>query len=388
MEGLSNQMNREKILILCVDKDDDIGVKGGLKTPILGRSENLHAASHLALVDPEEPDANAIFGAVRLFDTLSKQIDEEEFQVATIAGSHSSGFEADRRIGEQLQIILKAFPAKGIIFVSDGFADETLIPIIQSYIPILSIRRIVVKHSEAIEESAALISRYARSVLEDPYYSKWILGVPGILMISLGLLWYFSILFPGIDLPLYGPILLLVFLGVALIVKGFGFDRRTAGLSRPPNLVRWFATLATIVLLGVAINQTYTGINATIGPVDLWQSQLPRVIGYAIVYSIDFLIVAACTLLVGWGVYFLFERDQRMWYQIVGIVVSIWLREVALKASAILISPVLPGGFTDILITDLLFVVGLGIATTIITVIITVLLGRRYDSYFESRRNT
>ncbi len=388
MEGLSNQLNREKILILCVDKDDDIGVKGGLKTPILGRTENIQAASHLALVDPEEPDANAIFGAVRLFDTLSNQIDEEEFQIATIAGSQSSGVEADRRIGEQLQIILTTFPAKGIIFVSDGFADETLIPIIQSHAPILSIRRIVVKHSEAIEESAALISRYARSILEDPYYSKWLLGVPGILLIILGILWYFSILFPGIDLPVYGPILLLVFLGVALLVKGFGFDRRTSDFSRPPNLVRWFATLATVVLLGVAINQTYEGISTIIGPIDLWQSQLPQVIGYTIVYSIDFLIVAACTLLVGWGVYFFFERDQRMWYQIVGIVVSIWLREVALKASAILISPLSPGGFTDILVTDLLFVVGLGIATTIITVVITLALGRRYESYFEGRKKT
>jgi len=386
LEGLLNQTNREKILILCVDKDDDVGVKGGLKTPILGRSENIQAASHLALVDPEEPDANAIFGAVRLYDTLSKQIDDEEFQVATIAGSQSSGVEADRRIGEQLKIILNAFPAKGIIFVSDGFADETLIPIIQSQVPILSIRRIVVKHSEAIEESAALISRYARSILDDPYYSKWILGVPGILMIILGILWYFSILFPGIDLPLYGPILLLVFLGVALLVKGFGFDRRTAVLSRPPNLVRWFATLATVVLIGVAINQTYAGINATIGPIDLWQSQLPKVIGYAIIYSIDFLIVAACTLLVGWGVYFFFERDQRMWYQIVGVVVSVWLRELALKASAILISPLPPGGFTDLLITDLLFVVGLGIATTIITVVITLTLGRRYESYFDKKK--
>jgi len=62
------------------------------------------------------------------------------------------------------------------------------------------------------------------------------------------------------------------------------------------------------------------------------------------------------------------------------------LREVALKASAILISPLSPGGFTDILITDLLFVVGLGIATTIITVVIALALGRRYESYFESRK--
>ena len=60
-----------RILVLCVDRDNDIGVKTGITTPVIGREENLSAASRLALEDPEESDANAIFGAVRILDSLN-----------------------------------------------------------------------------------------------------------------------------------------------------------------------------------------------------------------------------------------------------------------------------------------------------------------------------
>jgi len=53
-------------LILCVDRDDDLGVRTRTKTPVLGRKENLDAAVNLALRDPEEADANAIFEAIRI----------------------------------------------------------------------------------------------------------------------------------------------------------------------------------------------------------------------------------------------------------------------------------------------------------------------------------
>ncbi|MCJ7614473.1 DUF373 family protein, partial [Candidatus Bathyarchaeota archaeon] len=44
----------ERILVLCVDRDDDLGMKAGINTPVLGRKENVNAAASLALRDPEE----------------------------------------------------------------------------------------------------------------------------------------------------------------------------------------------------------------------------------------------------------------------------------------------------------------------------------------------
>ena len=59
-----------RTLILCIDGDDDIGQKANVETPILSRNSNLEAATKLAIADPEEADANAMFGAVKLYDNL------------------------------------------------------------------------------------------------------------------------------------------------------------------------------------------------------------------------------------------------------------------------------------------------------------------------------
>ena len=108
----------ERVLILCVDRDDDMGVKAKVKTPILGREENLNAAVNLALQDPEEPDANAIFGAVRIFDSLTETSESKEnCQIATISGSDLGGVGADRKLVSQLNQVLKGFPASDIVLV-------------------------------------------------------------------------------------------------------------------------------------------------------------------------------------------------------------------------------------------------------------------------------
>ena len=181
----------KSVLILCVDRDNDIGLKTGIKTPIIGRKDNVEAATRLALVEPEESDANAMFGAIRAYDDLSKAANGEEYQMATIVGSEFGGVKADKQLRDQLLDVLARFPSDDVILVTDGFSDEAALPIIQSHVRILSVRRVVVKHSERIEESWAIFSRYLAKLVEDPYYSRWVLGAPGILLLALAFLWYF-----------------------------------------------------------------------------------------------------------------------------------------------------------------------------------------------------
>ena len=178
----------DKTLILCIDGDNDIGIKAKVVTPIVGRQTNLESATILAVSDPEEADANAMFGAIKLYDQLLGQYPDESFEVATIAGSSMGGVEADRKMVKELSEVLKAYKANGVILVTDGFSDEELVPIIQSRIPITSIHHVVVKHSERIEETYAVIFRYMKMLIEDPYYSKVSLGVPGILLLIFGFL--------------------------------------------------------------------------------------------------------------------------------------------------------------------------------------------------------
>ena len=47
-----------KLLVICIDRDDDLGRKTGLPTPVVGRNACIEAAQRLALEDPEDADSN------------------------------------------------------------------------------------------------------------------------------------------------------------------------------------------------------------------------------------------------------------------------------------------------------------------------------------------
>src|SRR4030067_181034 len=188
------QQTQKRILILCVDRDGDLEAKAGIKTPLLGRTANVDAACSLALKDPEEPDANAKFEAVRLNDRLqSEKKPEETFEVAKISGLDRGGVSADRKLAAELDAIMQDFSAPEAILVSDGYSDEAVLPLVQSRVPVSSVRRIVIKHSESIEATAALFSKYMRLLMDNPRYRRIALGVPGLLLFVLGILY----IFPG-----------------------------------------------------------------------------------------------------------------------------------------------------------------------------------------------
>ena len=124
-----------KLLVICVDRDDDIGKKAGIASPVVGRNACLDAAQRLALEDPEDDDSNAIFGAVKTYeDLISKGYTAE---VVTIAGDKNRGVQADEKIVAEIKLVLEKFSANGAVIVSDGDDDEMVIPVIQNVIPCL-----------------------------------------------------------------------------------------------------------------------------------------------------------------------------------------------------------------------------------------------------------
>lgn len=365
---------KKRILVLCVDRDNDVGVKTRIQTPIIGREDNLEAASKLALSDPEESDANAIFGAVRAYDSLVKESTGEEYQIATIAGSELGEIKADKQLRDQLLNVLKQFPSDNVIFVTDGFSDEAVIPIIQSHIPILSVRRIVVKHSARLEESWAILTRYLARLVEEPYYSRWALGAPGVLLIALAVLWYFARDYIGI--------VLLTFIGALLVIKGFSIDKKVEEwiFPSPPNLIRLFTTITVLILVGLDSYQTYVGLLENVGPSDVWPGNIAQVIGFTMKFATNLMVVASCIFLVGIAIYFYFIRDPQMWWTVTGIVTSLWMREVSLNASEILLSS---SPIPAYLIQNLVLTIGLGIASTVITILVTLNLSKRFERYFS-----
>lgn len=363
---LESDGSHERTLILCIDVDDDIGKKAGVETPILSRNKNLEAASALALADPEEADANAMFGAVRIYDSLIEKYPNEIYEIVTISGSASGGIEADRNVVRKLESVLKSFKATGVILVTDGYADEAVIPLIQSRVPITSIQHVVVKHSERLEETWAVIFRYMRQLVEDPYYSRVSLGVPGVMLIIVGILQVFN------QLQNAGMILTIV-MGLVLLIKGFGWeDKLNIVRLRLPSPDR------QITVASASFGFILSLVGATRGIIKVWQylpnpapttwqswlQESPNMIGHFMFDAIDLIILGAIVSLIGGIAAHYVRKDPKIWQNVVGIIIAFWLRFIALESARVLIEP----DKTVTLFSPLVFYALAGVVTTITSV--------------------
>ncbi|HEY4675211.1 MAG TPA: DUF373 family protein [Candidatus Bathyarchaeia archaeon] len=375
------EKEQKRILILCVDRDGDLGTKTEIKTPVIGRKENIDAAVNLALKDPEEPDANAMFEAIHLYDRLqSEKSPDETFEIATISGSELGGVGADRKIVAELGASLSSFPANEVILVTDGYSDEAVLPLVESRIPVSSVRRIVVKHSESIEETAALFSRYLKMLVENPRYSRIILGLPGVLFLILGILSIFNLLY-------YYWIAFVFVVSVFMVVKGFGVDRAFKNFyhwiqeySPPP--IRIQITNFSTVFGGICIIVgAYLGW-ARIPPqpdIASWFGNLAQNIGFFIQGSIDLLIVGACVTLLGRAIRWYLERDAKLLRNAALIVSVGWSRQILYGASDLLIDPSLG-------IEKLIFSIVVGILIGIASVLVIFVIHRSAKRFFEETK--
>ncbi len=147
-------------LILCADRDDDIGEKTSWDTPIIGRDDNLQAAIELGLEDPEDSDTNSIFSAISLYDELKEKGDD--VVLATICGAPSIGYTSDEALSRELDIVLEETNPDSAILVTDGAEDEYISPIVSSKIDLSHIRTVYVKQSESVENLYYLLVKTFR----------------------------------------------------------------------------------------------------------------------------------------------------------------------------------------------------------------------------------
>ena len=379
---------KNRILILCVDRDGDIETKAGIKTPLLGRTANLDAAVSLALRDPEEPDANAMFEAVRLYDRLqSEKQPEENFEVATISGSELGGVGADRKLVAELGKLLVSFSASEIILVTDGYSDEAVLPLVESRVPVSSVRRIVVKHSESIEETAALFSRYLRLIWENPRYARIALGIPGLLFFLYGIFY----IIPGA--VGYYLISIVLILGGVLLLKGFGVDRAVKDFYKwareysPPSLpvqISNYSIIAGILCIAVSVylGGSSASVNVTPDTPDLagWISALPDVAAFFIKGFMDLMVVGIVIALFGRSIRLYFQRDSRLLRNAALVALVVWFRWILDATANILLKPGV--GFNDEVFSTLVFTIVVGILIGIASVLLVIIIGRSTKGFF------
>lgn len=242
----------ERILIVCVDRDDDLGVKAGIKGPVIGREANLEAASRLALADPTEADSNAIFGAVKVYDEARAIFSDpgSELEVVTITGHHDKELLADEEIIRQMEEVVRVFKPTSIVLVSDGADDELVIPILMRYAPIRSVRRVIVQQSREIEHTYVLLKRYFEKLMKSPSSRSLFLGLPGAILILYGL-------FSLVEFQKYLYVGLSILTGLFFLEKGFSLKDRLVSWASYFGRQVGFASLI-ISFVGVALTASLT----------------------------------------------------------------------------------------------------------------------------------
>ncbi len=385
---MSTKTKAERLLILCVDRDGDINIKAEEITPILGREENLRAAIALALKDPEEADANAMFEALRVYDQLAKQgQSNEQYQIATISGSQLLGVEADRKLVSELSHVLDSFSANSVILVTDGYSDEAVLPLVESRVPVTSVRRILIRQSSSIEETAALFGKYLRMLTENPRYSRVVLGVPGLLLMILAIMVLGGWLY-------YTWVAFLIVLGVVFFIRGFGVDKALVRFFNwvkeyePPPLPVQIAGFAMAGGILAAAAGAFLGINAATPyyspPVNFEDLlvKLPGLVGRFVKDAVSLIVVGACVVLSGRAIRWYFERDIRLLRTVVIIVVVAWSSRIFGEVSEILISPEIgEAGWTK-----LAFTIVIGILLAIAASLTSLVINRRYGPFFKRRK--
>ncbi|NWJ56194.1 DUF373 family protein [Marine Group I thaumarchaeote] len=247
-----NASSANKLLVICIDRDNDVGEKAGIITPVIGRNACIEAAQRLALEDPEDADSNSIFAAIKTYeDLISKGY---KVEVVTVAGVKNRGIHADEKILAETRKVLEKFSANGAVIVSDGEDDESVIPVIQNVLPVISVQRVVMKVSRSVEYSYAVFGKYLKMIAYDSRYSKFFLGVPGILLLigGIGTIFDFSAEIFAV---------LVSILGGAFLIRAFDIDRAWSNWSKPTPMgfIRIFTMVAGILLI---LSSVPAGISA------------------------------------------------------------------------------------------------------------------------------
>jgi len=284
-----------KLLVICIDRDDDLGRKTGISTPVVGRNACIEAAQRLALEDPEDADSNSIFFAVKTYEDLVSK--GYKTQVIIVTGVENRGVQADEKVASEIKSVLKKFSADGAVIVSDGEDDEMVIPVIQNVIPVISVQRVVMQVSRTIEHSYAVFGKFLKLVMYNPKYSKFFLGVPGILLLIGGIG-----AVTGYNAEIFA--VLVTILGGAFLIRAFDIDKAWSNWAKPTpeGFTRMFTLITGLILIAASVPAGITTVSPENIPSDLGTINLITdevVIGQFVSGMIPFLWIGLGTIFVG-----------------------------------------------------------------------------------------
>jgi putative membrane protein len=239
---------KRPILVLCIDRDNDLYEKAKVSGPLVGRERNLQGAQALSLADPEDPDSNAIYYAVKTFDKMRSE--GHTVEVVTLTGHKSLGYKADKEISDQLDKIVRELNPTSCVLVSDGAADEEILPVIKSRLKVDSSKIVFIKQAKELEKTYFVLLEKLR----DPYFAKIVIGIPAVLILLLSISSYFGIGWQPVG----------VIIGVVLLLRLFGVDDMIGGIISDFRFsferTSWVGYVGALAIFSVALFVGYQSV--------------------------------------------------------------------------------------------------------------------------------
>jgi putative membrane protein len=299
-----------------------------------------------------------------------------------------------------LNSLLDSFSANEVILVSDGYSDEAVLPLVESRVPVSSVRRIVIKHSESIEETAAVFTKYVKLLMDNPRYARIALGLPGLLVLIFGILWAINnYVYPG-AIDFFG-IAIVIVIGGFLLIKGFGVDKSAKDFYTwvseysPPPLpmqISNYTVFAGILCIAVSVYLGVQNVNINAAPFPStfagWVAIAPKIITFFIKGFELLVVVGVIIVLFGRSVRLYFERDARMLRNIGLIVTVAWFRWILDATANVIYDPLNPAeraiyGLNDPIFSVFVYTIIVGILIGIASVLLIVIVNRSSKDFFQ-----
>jgi len=232
---------KRPILVLCIDRDNDLYEKAAVSGPLIGRDRNIKGALALSLADPEDPDSNAIYYAVKAYDQMRK--DGYNVEVATLTGHKNLGYTADKEISAQLDKIMVEINPESCILISDGASDEEIIPIVKSRVKINSTKIVYIKQAKELEQTYFVLLEKLR----DPYFAKILIGIPAALILLISLSSYLGLGWQPVG----------IVIGIYLMLRMFGVEEALMKMIKDFRFsferTSWIGYIGAFAIFGIAL---------------------------------------------------------------------------------------------------------------------------------------
>ena len=258
-----------RTLVLTVDRDNDLGVKAGIRGPVIGRKATLRAVIKLGIADPEESDTNAILGALNHHDKLVENAQgDDEIQIALLTGDVRVGPRSDRAIAMQLDEVIQEFQPDSAVLITDGADDEASLPIITSRVRVDHVEKVIVRQSKGIESTYY----YVAKAIDDPRWRAKLLVPVAIFLMILGL---------GLIIPGGGALIgaMPLFIGIWVLAKGLGWeqqlerlmiDMRESATGGIWSSLLWGLSIVSVLLSILTAYQVFSATNIEIDGYVAW----------------------------------------------------------------------------------------------------------------------